>query len=142
MQTRIEIRSQAEQGVQTHPDEKIIADDGNETAEHAHDHENEAEPKGDLLRRSRAEPMPDECARLFGAVRGIGRQHSINDILERPRLERIYNDRYEGENHAAKRRPKIRAKITECSGVDEHELSLLLQACMIFNGIARAQAKP
>ncbi len=142
LQARIEIGSQAQQGVQTHPDEQIIADESDETAEHADDHENDAEPEGDLLRRSRAEPMPDECACLFGAVRGIERQHSINDILERPRLERIYNNRCEGENHASKRRPKIRAKITECSGVDEHELPLLLQACMIFNGIARARAKP
>ena len=142
MQTRIQIGAQAQQGVQAHPDEKIVADESDETAEHAYDYENEAEPEGDLLRRSRAEPMPDECACLLSAVRGIQRQHSINDILERPWLERIYNDRCEGENYASKRRPKIRAKITECSNVDEHELPLLLQACMIFNGIARARAKP
>ena len=34
------------------------------------------------------------------------------------------------------------AEISKCSDVDEHELPLLLQAGMIFNGIARVPTKP
>ena len=80
MQARVEIRSQAEQGVETHPDEKIIADEGDQAAEHGHDHENKAEPKGDLFQRSRAEPMLDECTRLLGPSTIYLKGHGLSEL--------------------------------------------------------------
>ena len=87
LQARIEVRAQAQQGFEADSDEEIVGREADQSAKQTHQEKNDAEPQGDLGGRHIAKPPRDEFPRILVALHRICRQHPVDNVFKRPRLE-------------------------------------------------------